>query len=106
MKNMLIICTILVSSGFTVPRENRVGGGNWWMCDNKDCCRTKSADQCPWENGCRGSSSGMHHYVFLGKAGDFNHTCRKCDAMVFLTSGSSPAASSCCAGNTHSWYHK
>lgn len=44
---------------------------------------------------------------FVGKVGNYNYTCRKCDAEVYLTSSTSPSASKCCAtGGTHSWYHK
>jgi hypothetical protein len=49
----------------------------------------------------------MHNYQFCGKAGDYNYTCRKCDAEVYLSSSQSPAASKCCAsGGTHSWYNR
>jgi hypothetical protein len=78
---------------------------NWYICS--DCCRTKNADTTPWENGCKKRSSGMHNFYFVGAAGDYNYTCRNCDAEVYLTSSSSPAASNCCgSGSTHNWYHK
>ncbi|MFN5371302.1 MAG: hypothetical protein ACK5B6_07555 [Bacteroidia bacterium] len=77
----------------------------WYLCSN--CCKTKKASDAPWENGCRQSSSGMHNYQFCGKAGDYNYTCRKCDAEVYLGGSQSPAASKCCAsGGTHSWYNR
>lgn len=77
---------------------------NWYICTN--CCKTKKGTSAPWESGCRASGS-QHNYSFVGKAGDFNYTCRKCDAEVYLTSGQSPAASKCCSGgSTHTWYHR
>lgn len=77
----------------------------WYICSN--CCKTKKATDAPWENGCRESSSGMHNYQFCGKAGDYNYTCRNCDAEVYLGGSQSPAASKCCAtGGTHSWYNR
>jgi hypothetical protein len=49
----------------------------------------------------------MHSFDVCGIAGDFNYTCRKCDAEVYLTSSQGPGASKCCAtGTTHDWYHK
>lgn len=78
---------------------------NWYICS--DCCKTKKADSTPQENGCRKRSSGYHNYNVLGIAGDYNYTCRNCDAEIYLTSSTSPGASICCAnGSTHSWYHK
>jgi hypothetical protein len=78
---------------------------NWYLCSY--CCKTKKATSAPWEQGCRVSSSGTHNYQFSGKAGNFNYTCRKCDAEVYLTSSTTPSASKCCAtGTTHTWYHK
>ena len=77
----------------------------WYICSN--CCKTKKASDAPWENGCRQSNSGMHNYQFCGKAGDYNYTCRKCDAEVYLGGSQSPTASKCCAsGGTHSWYNR
>jgi hypothetical protein len=77
----------------------------WYICSN--CCKTKKASESPWENGCRQSSSGMHNYQFCGKAGDYNYTCRKCDAEVYLSNSQSPAASKCCgSGGTHSWQNR
>lgn len=77
----------------------------WYICVN--CCKTKKATTAPWENGCKKASSGMHNYWFCGKAGDYNYTCRNCDAEVYLA-GSSPSASTCCGANkgSHSWYHR
>lgn len=100
----LLFVSALSSFSFNLPN----GGSKWWICDNANCCKTKSANDCPWENGCRGKTgSGMHHYVFAGNAGNFNWTCRNCDAEVYLTSGQSPSASKCCeTGGTHSWYHR
>jgi hypothetical protein len=79
-------------------------GDAWYICIN--CCKTKKSSSSPWENGCRKSTSGTHQFWYCGKAGDFNYTCRSCDAEVYLTSGQSPAASKCCASGTHDWYHR
>jgi hypothetical protein len=78
----------------------------WYICVG--CCKTKKATTAPWENGCKKASSGTHNYWACGKAGDYNYTCRNCDAEVYLTSSSSPSASTCCGANkgTHSWYHR
>ena len=93
---------IILLSSFNVTYTE---GENWYICAN--CCKTKQADSAPWENGCKQSSGGTHNYWFSGKAGDYNYTCRNCDAVVYLTSSTSPAASKCCAtGGTHDWYHK
>lgn len=87
-------------------KENKISADeNWYMCSY--CLKTKKSDSAPWENGCKISSTGTHHFQFCGKAGNFNYTCRNCDAEVFLTSSSSLSASNCCAtGGTHNWYHK
>ena len=78
---------------------------NWYICSS--CCKTKKSDSAPWENGCKISSSGTHNFQFCGKAGNYNYTCRNCDAEVYLTSSTSPSGSKCCAtGGTHNWYHK
>jgi hypothetical protein len=79
---------------------------NWYICVN--CCKTKKATAAPWENGCKKGSSGTHNYSFCGKAGDYNYTCRNCDAEVYLSPSTSPSASTCCGANkgTHSWYHR
>jgi Tfp pilus assembly protein PilE len=78
----------------------------WYICTN--CCKTKKATAAPWENGCKKGSSDMHNYSFCGKAGDYNYTCRNCDAEVYLKSSTSPSASTCCGTNkgTHTWYHR
>ena len=77
----------------------------WYICAT--CCKTKKASQAPWEQGCRKSSSGTHTYWVAGNAGDYNYTCRNCDAEVYLTSSQGPSASKCCgSGSTHDWYHR
>ena len=97
---LILSITLLLSLTSTLS-----GGKNWYICSS--CCKTKNADTTPWENGCRKSSSGMHSFDVCGIAGDFNYTCRKCDAEVYLTSSQGPGASKCCAtGTTHDWYHK
>lgn len=99
----LIMSFILLS--FSVNFEKYSSSENWYLCSN--CCKTKKATSAPWDKGCKQSSSGTHNYQFCGKAGNFNHTCRKCDAEVYLKQGSSPSASKCCAtGGTHTWHHK
>ena len=81
------------------------GDENWYLCSN--CCKTKKATSASWLNGCKKGSGEMHNFQFCGKAGDYNYTCRSCDAEVYLTSSSSPSASKCCAtGGTHTWYHR
>ena len=98
----LMLSLILVS--FSRNTENFSSSENWYLCSN--CCKTKKATSAPWEKGCKQSSSRTHNYQFCGKAGNFNYTCRKCDAEVYLKQGSSPSASKCCAiGSTHTWYH-
>lgn len=93
-----------------IPAKNETNATSpqddiWYLCSN--CCRTKRASNAPWENGCRESSSGMHNYQFCGHAGDYNYSCRNCDAEVYLSSSQGPSASKCCAtGGTHSWYHR
>lgn len=77
---------------------------NWYICAS--CCKTAKSESAPWTSGCKGSSSGTHNYQFCGKAGDFNYTCDNCDAEVYLTSSTSPAASKCCASGTHTWRHR
>ena len=78
---------------------------NWYLCSN--CCKTKKATSAPWLNGCKKGSGEMHNFQFCGKAGDYNYTCRSCDAEVYLTSSSSPSGSKCCAtGGTQTWYHR
>ena len=78
---------------------------NWYICAY--CCKTKRASSTPREQGCRVSSSGTHNYQFSGVAGSINHTCRNCDAELFLKQGTGPSASKCCAtGGTHNWYYK
>lgn len=85
--------------------ERTTGEEIWYLCSN--CCKTKKATSAPWLNGCKKSSGEMHNFQFCGKAGDYNYTCRSCDAEVYLTSSSSPSASKCCAtGGTHTWYHR
>lgn len=75
---------------------------NWYMCSN--CCKTRKATTTPWESGC---TSGQHNYQFCGKAGNYNYTCRNCNAEVYLTNSNSPNASKCCkTGGTHSWHHR
>jgi hypothetical protein len=94
-----------ISAKKTMSIDVKVAEENWYICYN--CCKTKKSKETPWENGCRQSSSGTHNYWFCGKAGDFNYTCRKCDAEVYLTSSTSPCGSKCCAtGGTHTWYHR
>lgn len=100
-----ILLLLLINLSFTKINNKNSANENWYLC--YDCCKTKKATSAPWEKGCRSSSSGTHNYRFCGKAGDYNYTCRKCDAEVYLTSSTSPSASKCCAtGGTHSWYHK
>ena len=78
---------------------------NWYICSN--CCKTRKAEKSPWEKGCRNASSGMHQFTYCVKAGDYNFTCRNCDAEIYAAKSTSPGASRCCAtGGTHSWYHK
>lgn len=104
---LILITFVLVSFRDSVgsAANSKNASDNWYICSN--CCKTKKATSAPWEQGCRVSSSGTHNYQFSGKAGDFNYTCRKCDAEVYLTSSTSPNASKCCAtGGTHTWYHK
>ena len=86
--------------------ESSSADETWYICVG--CCKTKKATATPWENGCKKASSGTHNYWSCGKAGDYNYTCRNCDAEVYLTSSSSPSASTCCGANkgTHSWYHR
>ncbi len=112
MKKLIIPFTVLVSfvilsftNDYSSKKYNKTSGDeNWYLCSS--CCKTKKATSAPWENGCK-SSSGTHNYQFCGKAGNYNYTCRKCDAEVYLTSSSSPSASKCCAsGGTHTWYHR
>jgi hypothetical protein len=101
MKQLILLLSVLILSSFKLSQS---GGKNWYICTN--CCKTKQADEAPWLSGCSKSSSNSHNFAFCGKAGDFNYTCRNCDAEVYLTSSSSPAASKCCAsGGTHNWYH-
>ena len=103
MKNILTILTLLFTISFNAIAYS--GGENWYICAN--CCKTKQADKTPWESGCSKSSGSTHNFWFCGKAGDFNYTCRKCDASVYLSSNASPSASKCCAsGGTHEWFHK
>jgi len=107
--NLLLIAALTTCAFAFVPYSENTNPSSqddiWYLCTN--CCRTKRASNAPWENGCRESSSGMHNYQFCGHAGDFNYTCRNCDAEVYLTSSQSPSASKCCAtGGTHSWYHR
>ena len=101
----ILLLPVYLLTGFSIPSFNSEPQEEiWYLCTN--CCKTKKASSAPWENGCRQSSAGMHNYQFCGKAGDYNYTCRKCDAEVYLK-GSSPAASKCCeSGGTHTWYHK
>ena len=103
MKNSFyLLIAVITLSSFKVAFSI---GENWYICAN--CCKTKQADKAPWENGCSKSSGSTHNFWFCGKAGDYNYTCRKCDASVYLTSSSSPSASKCCAtGATHEWFHK
>lgn len=108
MKKLIVSIIILLSFlnlSFTDEKKQNSADESWYLCYN--CCKTKKGTSAPWENGCKSSSSGTHNYQFCGKAGDFNYTCRKCDAEVYLTSSTSPSASKCCAtGGTHTWYHK
>jgi hypothetical protein len=108
MKKIIVSIVIILSFitlSFTDSKKDISVDENWYLCSY--CCKTKKAKSAPWEQGCRSSSSGTHNYQFCGKAGDFNYTCRKCDAEVYLTSSTSPSASKCCeTGGTHSWYHK
>ena len=103
---LTLLLPLFIFSGFTKPMNNEAPQDiKWFICNH--CCKTKKAADAPWENGCRQNSSGMHNYQFCGKAGDYNYTCRKCDAEVYLTSSQSPAYSKCCAtGSTHSWYNR
>jgi hypothetical protein len=69
--------------------------------------KLKKANQALWESGCRQSSSSTHNFQFCEKSGDYNYTCRKCDADIYLSSSQTPASGRCCAtGGTHSWYHR
>ena len=113
MKKLIILFILIISFvAVSFTKENlsestnkNSADENWYLCSN--CCKTKTATSAPWENGCKSASSGTHNYQFCGKAGNYNYTCRKCDAEVYLTSSTSPSASKCCAtGGTHSWYHK
>lgn len=101
--SFLSLCIIGYFVMSFVPKTyvNFKSGENWYLCTN--CCKTKKATSAPWENGC---SSGQHNFQFCGKAGDYNITCRKCNAEVYLTSSQGPSASKCCSGGTHTWYHK
>jgi hypothetical protein len=102
-----IYSIILVTSIFTLTSfifgisNSSPSDENWYFCTN--CCKTKKATSSPWEGGC---NSGQHNYQFCGKAGDFNYTCRNCNAEVFLTSSQTPAGSKCCKSSSHSWFHK
>jgi uncharacterized protein YxeA len=101
----VIAILLIVNLSFTKKNNKTSSNENWYLCSN--CCKTKKASAAPWENGCRSSSSKMHSYQFCGKAGNYNQTCRKCDAEVYLKQGTSPSASRCCAsGGTHTWYNK
>ena len=100
---VIVLCFITLS--FTESKKDLSADENWYLCAN--CCKTKKATSSPWESGCKSASSGTHNYQFCGKAGNYNYTCRKCDAEVYLTSSTSPSASKCCeTGTTHTWYHK
>jgi hypothetical protein len=100
-----ILLSFTISTSESGQKTSSMGDENWYLCTN--CCKTKKGSSAPWENGCRKASSGYHNFQFCGKAGDFNWTCRSCDAEVYLTSSTSPSASKCCAsGGTHSWYHR
>jgi hypothetical protein len=101
----LIILSFLITSFTTDSFSNKENTENWYICSY--CCKTKKAKSAPWEQGCKVSSSRTHNFQFLGKSGDYNHTCRKCDAEVYLKQGTSPSASKCCeTGGTHTWYNK
>jgi len=108
----ITISTILLCSFIRVnPNETTKASVSksdykWYICSY--CCKTKQAESAPWDSGCKVSSSGTHNYNFLGKAGDYNYTCRYCDAEIYMTPSTSPAASKCCSGqsSTHSWEHK
>ena len=116
MKNLLISTTAIIfslslfyssSDIFKSEKKNssKMESEKWYICTN--CCNTKKATQAPWEQGCRKGGSSTHNYAFVGVAGNFNYTCRNCDAEVYLTSSTSPSASRCCSsGGTHSWYHR
>jgi hypothetical protein len=106
LKSLIFLAAYLMAGNFS--QSAGVEGPNeqsWYICYN--CCKTRKSDRAPWENGCRQSASGTHNFQFSGKAGDYNYTCRRCDAEVYLTSSTSPASSRCCTtGGTHSWYHR
>ena len=100
----LVILVFSNDSHASISAET-LADDNWYICAN--CCKTKKASSAPWESGCKSASSGMHNFQFCGKAGDYNFTCRSCDAEVYLTSITSPSASICCStGGTHSWSHR
>ena len=101
----IVIVLSFITLSFTESKKDLSADENWYLCSS--CCKTKKATSAPWDSGCKSSSSGTHNYQFCGKAGNYNYTCRKCDAEVYLTSSTSPSASKCCeTGGTHSWYHK
>lgn len=101
---LLVPVAAILLSATTPLALKKPSDENWYICSH--CCKTKKASSAPWLSGCRVSSSGTHNFQFAGKAADFNYTCRKCDAEMYLSSSQSPAASRCCAtGGTHSWYH-
>jgi hypothetical protein len=113
MKKLIIPFIFIVSFLFiSFTKENlsertnkSLADENWYLCSN--CCETKKATSAPWESGCKSTSSGTHNFQFCGNAGNYNYTCRKCDAEVYLTSSTTPSASKCCVtGGSHSWYHK
>ena len=108
MKKIIISVSVIllfVNFSFTKISNKATPNENWYLCYN--CCKTKKASAAPWESGCRSSSSKTHNYQFCGKAGNYNQTCRKCDAEVYLKQGTSPSASRCCAsGGTHTWSNK
>ena len=106
---LFLILSFLMTSfsqqTFSVKEIKISSEENWYICSF--CCKTKKSESAPWENGCKVSSSGTHSFQYCGKAGNYNYTCRNCDAEVYLTSSSSPSASKCCStGGTHNWYHK
>jgi uncharacterized protein YxeA len=101
----VVILLSLINLSFTEGKNGNSADENWYLCSS--CCKTKKATSAPWENECKSSSYGTHNYQFCGKAGNYNYTCRQCDAEVYLTSSTSPSASKCCdTGGTHNWYHK
>jgi len=116
MKNLIILTSSIIFSlsffyvNFDISNPekkilSKAESEKWFICTN--CCKTKKATQAPWQQGCSKSSSGTHNYVFVGVAGNYNYTCRNCDAEVYLTSSTSPSASRCCSsGNTHNWYNR